>query len=67
MLRELGSNASPELLQFPHESHLPSLASPSLGISAPCCDATQGLEEQGFGNKLWSFWPLLFPACYTKL
>lgn len=52
-------------------SHLPSLASPSLGISAPCPDAFWGVEEQEFGNKVWNCWPSLYqdvtPASDTSL
>lgn len=50
-------------------SHLRSLASPSLGIFAPCPDALWGVEEQEFRNKVWNCWPLLYqpltPACGT--
>lgn len=49
------NEASCELLPFARESHLPSLASLSLGISAPCSDALWGVEEQELRNKLWSF------------
>lgn len=41
-------------------SHLRSLASPSLGIFAPCPDALWGVEEQEFRNKVWNCWPLLY-------
>lgn len=52
-------------------SHLPSLAPPSLTISAPCPDALWAVEEQKFGNKVWNCWSFLSqdvtPTCDTSL